>query len=47
MTLGNRILELSKKQQTTDRTRESLEAAKWTGRKPENMTDHDFDRFQR
>ena len=46
-TLENRLLELSKKQQTTDRTRESLEAAKWTGRKPENMTDHDFDRFQR
>ena len=46
-TLENRLLELDKQIQKANSTRESLEAAKWTGRKPKNMSDYDFDRLQR
>lgn len=46
-TLENRLLELNEQIQKANLTMESLEAAKWTGRKPKNMSDHDFDRLQR
>lgn len=46
-TLENRLLELNEQIQKANLTRESLEAAKWTGRKPKNMSDYDFDRLQR
>ncbi len=46
-TLDNRLSELTRQSQSKDHARESLEESKWTGRKPKNMTDHDFDRFQR
>lgn len=26
---------------------EALEESKWTGQKPKDMTDHDFDRWQK
>ena len=42
--LDRRASELTSQSQVQD---ESLEASKWTGEKPENMNDHDFDRFQR
>ena len=50
-TLKNRLEELNKQKQTRDPKREAIEenieAAKWTGQKPKNMSDHDFDRLQR
>lgn len=45
--LENRLAELDKQDQQGSPRRESLEASKWTGQKPKNMSDHDFDRFQR
>ena len=47
LSLENRLSELNRQKQTSDPKRESLEAAKWTGQKPKNMSDLDFDRFQR
>lgn len=46
-TLNNRLSELTRQSQRKNQGRESLEESKWTGRKPEHMTNHDFDRFQR
>ena len=46
-TLENRLSELNKQRQTSDPKRESLEAAKWNGQKPKDMSELDFDRFQR
>ena len=46
-TLENRLSELNKQRQTSNQKRESLEAAKWTGQKPKDMSDLDFDRLQR
>lgn len=46
-TLENRLLELNEQIQKANLTRESHEAAKWTGRKPKDMSDYDFDRLQR
>lgn len=43
--LKNRLVELTTQKQTRNRTREKLEEAKWTGQKPEGLTD--FDRLQR
>ena len=45
--LENRLVELDRKSQSTSSSRESLEASKWTGQKPQNMTNKEFDRFQR
>lgn len=45
--LDSRLSELTKQSQRRSPERESLEESKWTGQKPKNMTDHDFDRFQR
>ena len=45
--LANRLSELERQNQRRDSNRESLEASKWTGQKPKNMSDHDFDRWQR
>ena len=44
-TLESRLAQL--KGQTISPERETLEASKWTGQKPKNMTNHDFDRFQK
>ena len=45
--LKNRLSELDRQSQRTNLNGESLEASKWTGQKPKDMSDHDFDRFQR
>lgn len=45
--LESRLAELDRRSQVTSSSRESLEASKWTGQKPQNMTNKDFDRFQR
>ena len=45
--LSGRLLELDKQSQRKDPRREALEESRWTGQKPQNMTNHDFDRFQR
>ena len=45
--LENRLFELNRQKQRSNPSRESLEASKWTGQKPRNMSDLDFDRFQR
>ena len=45
--LQNRLAELHRKKQQGNSTRDSLETSKWTGQKPQNMSEHDFDRFQR
>lgn len=45
--LENRLSELDRQSQIRDQNRESLEASKWTGQKPKNMSELDFDRFQR
>ena len=46
-TLENRLSELNRESQTSNPRRDELEASKWTGQKSKNMSDHDFDRFQR
>ena len=38
---------LSSRLEKINFSRQSLEASKWTGQKPKNMTDYEFDRFQR
>jgi len=45
--LENRLSELNRQSQIKNPINESLEASKWTGKKPENMSELDFDRFQR
>ena len=45
--LENRLSELDRQSQRRNSNRESLEASKWTGQKPRNMSNLDFDRFQR
>jgi len=45
--LYNRRSELIKQSQRKSTERENLEAARWTGQKPQNLTNHEFDRFQR
>lgn len=45
--LENRLLELDKQSKRIDPRKEALEASKWTGQKPQSMSRHDFDRFQR
>lgn len=46
-TLESKLSRLSRESQRINPAREALEASKWTGQKPENMTDLDFDRWQR
>ena len=45
--LENKLLELNRKVQRIDTRQEALEESKWTGKKPQHMSDYDFDRFQR
>ena len=45
--LSSRLEELKREKQKINFSRQSLEASKWTGQKPKNMTDYEFDRFQR
>ena len=45
--LENRLFELEKQEKSRKKEREALEEAKWTGKKPQHMSDHEFDRFQR
>ena len=45
--LENRLSELDRQGQRRDPRREALEEAKWTGKKPQHMSNYEFDRFQR
>lgn len=45
--LESRLSELNRQNQRSNPRAEELEASKWTGQKPQNMSDYDFDRFQR
>lgn len=45
--LESRETQLTRQSQRINPEMEALEASKWTGQKPKNMTDHDFDRWQR
>lgn len=45
--LNARLSVLVKQSGKESPTREALEASKWTGRKPEHLTNHEFDRYQR
>lgn len=45
--LESRLAELDRRSQVTSSSRESLETSKWTGQKPQNMNNKEFDRFQR
>lgn len=45
--LDSRLSELTRQGQMRNPEREALEESKWTGKKPKNMTEHEFDRFQR
>ena len=47
LSLESRLAQLDRQSQRRSPERESLEASKWTGQKPRNMSAHDFDRFQR
>ena len=42
-----RLSQLTKQRQTGNEQKESLEESKWTGQKPKDMSNHDFDRLQR
>jgi len=44
--LNSRLSELDKQTQKSNPSREALEASKWTGQRPENLSTHDFNRFQ-
>ena len=45
--LKNRLSELDAQSKKGNVKRDYLESTKWTGEKPKEMSDHDFDRFQR
>ena len=45
--LYSRYLELTRQSQRKNPERESIEASKWTGQKPQHLTDYEFDRLQR
>lgn len=45
-TLNSRLSAIDKQSQRSGQTRNDLQEAAWTGRKPAGMTDHDFDRYQ-
>lgn len=42
-----RLSQLTRQRKTGDTQRETLEEAKWTGQKPKDMSNRDFDRLQR
>lgn len=45
--LSNRYERLAQQSKRRNPEMEALEAAKWTGQKPEHLTDAEFDRWQR
>lgn len=45
--LEKRLSKLNRQNQRSNPRAEELEASKWTGQKPQNMSELDFDRFQR
>ena len=45
--LENRLSELDRQNKRNNPNNEELEASKWTGQKPQNLNNYDFDRFQR
>ncbi len=45
--LERRLSDLTRQSQRKNTKAEELEASKWTGQKPQNMSNHDFDRFQK
>lgn len=45
--LSKRLSELAEEKQRRGSNVSSLEESKWTGRKPQSMSDKDFDRLQR
>lgn len=45
--LDNRVESLTRQSQRRNPEREALEASKWTGQKPKNLTNYEFDRAQR
>ena len=45
--LDARLEEITRQRQQRASEREDLEKSKWTGQKLENVTDYEFDRFQR
>ena len=45
--LENRLSQLDKEGQRRNPRSEALEASKWTGQKPNGMSDHDFDFYQK
>ena len=45
--LNNRLSELTRQSQRSNPKQEALEHARWTGQKPKEFTDYEFDRFQR
>ncbi len=45
--LTNRLEILTKQSSRRNPTQEALEEAKWTGKKPKNLSEHEFDRLQR
>lgn len=45
--LESRLSQLTRQRRTGYAQRESLEEAKWTGQKPKDMSNRDFDRLQR
>lgn len=46
-TLSNRYQQLTQQSQRRNPKMEALEEAKWSGQKPEHLTDTEFDRLQR
>ena len=45
--LENKLSELTNQSKRSNPRKESLEASKWTGQKPKNMSNLDFNRFQK
>ena len=45
--LENRLSELNRQKSPSNSSKEAIEAAKWTGQKPKNMSNLDFDRLQK
>ena len=45
--LENRLAEITQQKRNINPEREALEASKWTGQRPQNMSNYDFDRLQR
>lgn len=45
--LNNRLSQIKRQNERPNQAKEDLEASKWTGQRPQNMSAHAFDRFQR